>query len=439
MPKQHKKSPAAAAFELVDKADWFKRLARKRNSDGSDGPILSVLDNLVAILANDERWAGVIAYDDFSGTIMKRKLPPTQMAAEGEWLDEDDHRTEFWFAQTYGIRRISAGDLQKAVFLVADLNRYHQVRDWLETLVWDQCRRADYWLSAYLGARQTIAKPSGEPGYVEKTAAKFLLQAVARVYKPGCKAENVLIIESPRQGTLKSSALEVLFQPWFTDAAFDLKNPAEAGQIMRGQWCCELAELDGFYRAESTTAKSFFSRSRDIYRPPYGRKPVKLPRQQVFCGTVNHSEYFTDSTGNRRYWPVRVAVEIDIDLDGLGAVREQLLAEAVVRFKAGEVWYVRASERALFDEAQEQRYVGDAFESRIRHWLNEPDAGGVKPDQVSIAVLLGQALGLDTAKWTRAEQMRVGRIMQRIGWERQRESGGERQWRYVRPAAGAET
>ena len=243
----------------------------------------------------------------------------------------------------------------------------------------------------------------------------------------------MLILESPQQGTFKSSALAVLFDPWFTDASFDLKNAQEAGQIIRGMWCIELAELDGFYRAESATAKAFFSRARDRYRNPYGRKPVNVPRQQVFTGTGNHSTYFTDETGNRRYWPVRVGVLFDLDLKGLAEFRDQLMAEAVARYKAGEVWWVRASERALFDEAQEQRYVGDAYESKIRAWLSDPTPEGLLKE-VTIARLLGQALGLDTAKWTRAEQMRVGRIMQRIGWERQRESGGERQWRYVRPA-----
>jgi predicted P-loop ATPase len=425
VPKKHEAPNAAAAFRTVDQADWFKRLARKRNSDGSDGPILATLDNLVAILANDERWTGVIGHDDFSGTIVKRRPPPTQMAAGGEWLDEDDHRLTLWFAQVYYLRRIASYDLQSAVFLIADLNRYHQVRDYLDGLEWDGKPRLDDWLSAWLGAQQA--------DYTRAVASKFLIQAVARVYKPGCKAENVLILESPEQGTLKSSALEVLFSPWFSDAAFELRNTQEAGQIIRGMWCIELAELDGFYRAESATAKAFFSRPRDRYRNPYGRKPVNVPRQQVFCGTVNHSTYFTDETGNRRYWPVRVALDIAIDLKGLAEVRDQLLAEAVTRFKAGEVWWVRAKEKPLFDEAQEARYVGDAYETKILHYLNEIPVGGVRLTCVSIAEILGAGLHLDTSKWTRAEQMRVGRIMQRIGWSRQRESGGERQWRYIRP------
>ena len=424
MPKQHEKSPAAAAFQSIDKADWNKRLARKRNSDGSDGPLLAVLDNLVAILANDERWAGVIAHDEFTGTIFKRRAPPTQNAGEGEWLDEDDHRLALWFAQVYGIRRIASYELQSAVFLVADLNRYHQVRDYLNALEWDGAKRLDDWLCAWLGAEIC--------DYSRLVAAKFMVQAIARIFKPGCRAENVLILEGA-QGALKSSSLAVLFEPWFTDAAFELKNTQEAGQIIRGMWCVELAELDGFYRAESATAKAFFSRPNDRYRNPYGRKPVNVPRQQVFVGTVNHSTYFTDETGNRRYWPVRVGMTIPIDLPGLTAVREQLFAEAVVRYKAGDPWWVRVGERAIFEEAQEARYIGDAYESRIRGWLAEPGPDGLVRE-ASIARILGQALGLDTAKWTRAEQMRVGRIMQRIGWERQRESGGERQWRYVRPA-----
>ena len=66
----------------------------------------------------------------------------------------------------------------------------------------------------------------------------------------------------------------------------------------------------------------------DRYREPYARRPVDRPRQCVFAGNTNHSEYFKDTTGNRRFWPVRCSASID--LDKLAEWRVQLAENAVV-------------------------------------------------------------------------------------------------------------
>jgi putative DNA primase/helicase len=427
MSQQHEPESPAAAFSLVDKADWNQRLIRAPSKDPEKlGPILPVLENLVAILANDERWEGVIARDMFSDTIVKRQPPPTYVSELGEWMDEDDHRLEFWLADTYSLRRIPSNDLMKAVFIVADKNRFHEVRDFLATLTWDGKPRLKDWLTAFLGAEQSE--------YHELVAVKYLVQAVARIYKPGIKADYVIILEGA-QGIGKSSTFRILFDPWFTDAAFDLGDTQEAGQIIRGMWGVELPELDSMRRADHATAKAFFSRDRDRYRNPYGRKPVTVLRQQVFGGSVNHFNYMTDDTGNRRYWPVRVAMKWAIDLDGLKAARDQLLAEAVAEYKKGTPWHVRAQEKQLFDEAQEERYQGDAYETRIRSYLERPNEVDGPLQQVKMNELLGRALGLDTSKWTRAEQTRVGNIMlQRLCWTQERETVGTRERYYARPA-----
>lgn len=418
MSEQHETSNASAAFHAVDKADWNARLVRT-----DKGVLLPILENVAAILLNDERWTGVIAYDEFSGVVRKLKAPPIERSETGEWLDIDDARLEYWLAQRYALRRLPADALYKAVMLVADANRYHEVRDYLEALKWDGRPRLKSWIWAYLGAK---------PGpYAEAIATKWMVGAVARAYRPGCQMDNVLILEG-EQGIYKSSALRSLFAPWFTDAAFEI-GTTDGNLIIRGMWCVELAELDGFNRADSGKAKAFFTRREDRYRNPYGRKPVNVPRQGVFAGSVNHAQYLKDDTGNRRYWPIALG---DIGLADLEHDRDQLWAEAVHEFKAGCEWWVRASERSLYDAEQDARYVGDAYESLIQGWLNTPDAGGITPDRVSMADILGFGIKLDTSKWTAAEQARVGKIMARLGWERKRlGSRGGRDYYYVRPEA----
>lgn len=412
---------AANVFSAVDKADWEQRLARN-----DKGVLLPVLDNVVSILRNDPRWAGVIGYDEMGGRVMKLKPPPfeRERGEVGEWVDMDDARLEHWFAVQYQLRRLPSDALAKGVLLVADDHRYHEVRDYLQGLTWDKEPRIGRWLFTYLGAAPTP--------YAEAVGAKWLVGAVARAMRPGCKMDNVLILEGA-QGVGKSTALKILFQPWFTDAAFEIGS-TDGYQIMRGMWCVELAELDSFGRAEASRSKAFFTRSEDRYRNPYGKKPVTIQRTCVFGGSVNHSTYFNDDTGNRRYWPVKVADGKGVmQLADLGRDRDQLWAEALHLFNQDFEFWVRASDQALYETEQEARALGDAYEPRIKRWLNEPGAGEEPINYVRLDQVMMSGLRMEPAKMTPAEQRRVGRIMSVIGWKRERESSGNRDWYYCRP------
>lgn len=410
-------SIGAAAFA---EGDWGGR-ADARLATDPKGNILPSVDNVTTILRHDPAWKEVIAYNEFSGLVVKRAQPPFDWGAEmGEWTDMDDARTENWFAQHYGMRRLPENALQRGVALAADANRFHDVREYLQGLKWDGIERLSQWLHLYLGVESSE--------YAALVGTKYLVGAVARVMRYPVKVDNVLILEGP-QGAGKSTALKALFDPWFTDAAFEI-GTTDGYQIIRGMWGVELAELDSFNRAESSRSKSFFSREVDRYRNPYGRKPVNVPRQCVFVGSVNHATYLKDDSGNRRYMPVRVGY---IDIEELANDRDQLWAEALRAYLDDVPWWVRASETALFTEQQDQRYIGDAFEDRIREWLYE-DKDALVLKQVRTADILGRALGLEMAKWTPAEQQRIGRIMARIGWPR-RKAGGrdDREWVYCRP------
>ncbi|WGG51814.1 virulence-associated E family protein [Rugamonas sp. DEMB1] len=398
-----------------DEDEWKFRLSRSEK-----GNVLPTLSNVYLILENHDNWKGVIAYDEFSGQVVKLKLPPFVGAECGEWSDKDDLRCTLWMQQQFGFAP-RQDVVMGAVVLAADLCKYHVVRAYLGALVWDGVARLDGWLVSRLGAEDTL--------YNRTVARKWLIAAVARIYRPGCKADNVLILEG-EQGIFKSTALKVLGGDWFTDAPFRLGDK-DAYVVIRGKWLVELAELDSFNKAESTGAKLFFGQYVDRYRDFYGKRASDVPRQQLFAGTTNSDAYLKDDTGNRRYWPVKVTT---VDLAGLTEDRDQIWAEAVARFQAGEEWWPTSAEKEMFEEEQDERYVGDAYITEIRDYL-------VGKNQCTMPEILREALKLDLAKWTRPEQQRVGRCMAEMKWHRRRGPkgpAGKRDWVYVRPAAELE-
>jgi predicted P-loop ATPase/phage/plasmid primase-like uncharacterized protein len=376
------------------------------------GKLLPTLGNVHLILSNHPRWKGVIAQDDFAGRVVKRELPPFQQAELGEWSDMDDIRCVLWLSQKYSIA-VRQDIVMSAVLLVADQWHYHDVREYLEGLEWDGKPRLQHWAQNYLQV--------SDSEYVRLAGMKWMIAAVARVMRPGCKADNVLILEG-KQGWGKSTALEILAgKQWYTNSPIRIGDK-DSYAVMAGKWIVELAELDSLNKSDSSAAKSFFATETDRFRNFYGKRATDVHRQGVFAGSVNFDTYLKDESGNRRYWPLRVSGPID--LEGLRRDRDQLWAEAVQLYREGVVWHVSESERPLFEVEQTERYEGDVYEDKIARDLETRG-------RVTMEEILSDVLKLDTSKWTLPEQRRVGKALKSLGWVRKRESTGKRGWFYV--------
>lgn len=409
MTDQNSSASAAAFSAAYDPNKLENRLTRSTKGDG----YASTMKNAFLVISEDEEFAGCVAFDEFSQKIVKLKPPPIQNGEAGDWCDKDDLRTVIFLDDQYGIN-IKQELVAQAVELAADLARFHPVRDYLDSLRWDGKPRIDYWLRAYLGARCVDLQGDDAERYLRTAGSKFLIAAVARINAPGCKADHVLILEGP-QGAGKSTAFKVLFSAqWFTDTPIGLGDK-DAYQALPGKWCVEQAELESFNRADTEQAKAFFSSAVDHYRPSYGRRMVSIRRQCVFAGTANKDAYFKDESGNRRYWPVRCTHIELFGPDSLESARDQLWAEAVVRYRAGEIWWPDKDEVALFEAEQDARYLGDAYEDVITAYAVMNSA-----EELTMSEILGDALKLDKSKWSRAEQTRVGLCMKRLGWIRAR-------------------
>jgi predicted P-loop ATPase len=399
--------------------------------------------NVITALSCDEAFAGTLVFDEFRQEIMvARKLPWDDQPSllPRPWADADDVRCAEWLQR----REINVPPIvvSRSVTAAARDIRIHPVRDYLNGLAWDGVHRLDTWAPTYLGADDTPLNRA--------FGSLWTISAVARIMQPGAKVDHMLILEGP-QGARKSTALKVLAgADWFTDELAEIGSK-DAAQQMRGVWVVEIAELDAIGRAEVSRIKAFLSRTVDRYRPPYERYVIDVPRQCVFAGSVNPDTYLRDETGNRRFWPLRCG---SIDLDALRLDRDQLWAEAVVRFRDGAIWWLDDPVLiAAADAIQSSRLQEDAWGDLINRWLeferdrvNRGFAGhddwrdeeikrAVPLTDVSVGEILEQAIRLEPSRWTKADQMRVGAYLKANRWERyQQRMGEQRQWRYRRPA-----
>lgn len=416
--KPASEEPPVAKENGQDHAGWQHLLALTPH-----GKPAANLRNATIALHHAPEWFGVFAFNEFtSRTEVAKRFPGGAEATviPRELADVDVSAATYWL-QGAAIN-VSSKVTAEAINAVAHAHHFHPVREYLGRLKWDQVPRIGMWLQDYLGATDTALHRA--------FGARWLIACVARIYRPGCQADAALILES-RQGLGKSSAVRILAEPWFTDHLPDLSNK-DAMQQLQGMWVIELAELDGLRRAETHRIKSFISARVDRFRPPFGMLPRDYPRQCCFAGTVNAGAngYLRDETGNRRFWTVACAEDWDnsqkADAGALASVRDQLWAEAVAHFQAGEPWHLDTVElESAQSDAAEERQEDDPRTPKIERFL-------VGRYRILMEEILGeQCLGIPPAQWNRRMETEIGFVLSVLKWRKRRERvNGKRQYCY---------
>lgn len=393
----------------------------KGNSKGREKPFVpdlvwtknglaSCMPNVFQILKHEPGWKGVVAFDEFAQRVIKQTVPPYG-GEIGEWDSIDDSRTSIWLAGRWEFAPTS-DKVAEAVEVLGRENCIHPVRAWLRSLPkWDGIPRRFDWLSDCLGVE--------ESPYVRRVSYYFLMGMIARVMFPGVKFDYCLVLEGA-QGKGKSTALRILGGEWYGDTDLDLQNK-DAMSALRGRWLHEFSEMGSVTKAESTKQKSFLSRMVDEYRPVYGRREIKSPRQVVFAGTTNEWEWNKDPTGGRRFWPVMCSGEIK--LDELGARREQLFAEVYQLFMEGLekyphpekfkdeycFWPHGDEQERLFDPEQLKVQVNESLIDALHPWVDE------QLEEFTMADAVMKGLHLDASKLQPAFTGRVGTALAKLG------------------------
>lgn len=420
---------AQAAAEFSDE-DWQNGLELDKS-----GHVKNTLRNLTLILENDPNLKGVVFNQLLDGMEIKGEVPwnhPSKF-----WRDADDAQLISYVDAHYGT--FSARNYDIAVTKVADDRAYHPIREFIESLPdWDKVPRVDTLLVDYLGA--------GDTAYVRAVTRKTLCAAISRVLRPGCKFDSMLVLNGP-QGVGKSTLIAKLAGEWFSDSLNlgDTKDKT-AAEKLQGYWILEIGELAGLKKAEVETLRSFLSRQNDIYRAAFGKRATPHLRQCVFFGTTNaESGYLRDTTGNRRFWPVKTPG--NGKKQSWNLTHEEILqiwAEALVYVRQGEKLYLSAEMDALAKEEQREAMESDEREGLVREYLDTllperwaemdlferrnfltgSDFGGlqekgtVRRTSVSNMEIWCECFGKERANLRRTDSNELTGILARLGWKR---------------------
>ena len=332
-----------------------------------------------------------------------------------DYKDTDDTRIVLLISRAYDLQ-FSEATISMMTRLVGEENGRNPLTDSLDKLDWDGEDRIENWIVKATGCDDIeINRQMGE---------KWLIQAIARAYSPGCKADCILILTG-RQGAGKSTMFRALAtDEYFADTPLDIGSANSYTQIARA-WIYEVAELDSVRRSQNSATKAFFSAQEDNYRPAYGRNAVTVKRHVVFAGTTNDKQFINDDTGSRRYWPVNVD---KIDIEWVKESRDQLWAEAIVKYRDGVKWYL---DNEMEDTRHEESKVyrqDDPWVDPISIWLR------INPAEVTTHNVMEDCLKIDRAKMTRRDEMRVATILAKLGLGKvRRSSGGKRRYVWVKP------
>lgn len=413
----------ATLFKIATDHGWTPPAPVYGPEDFDDLPALPAPKMKIMLARNGDpkpTLNNAIAFLEKVNRVKGYSIRKNEMTGQDEWqagpINDADLGLIRVAIEQAGMHAVGPGLTADAVRAVAELNGYHPIKNWLTRLPPPDGRpRLDTWLTDYLGAEATP--------YSRAVGRAFLVAMVARVMRPGCKHDHVLVLAGA-QGIGKSTVCQILGGAWAGDNMPSIRDGArEAGLYLRGHWLVELAELAPSRKAEAEDLKAFLSRSNDEIRAPYARRADVVPRQCVFVGTTNETAFLKDATGGRRFWPVTCGATIKTD--ALARDREQLFAEALAAFSAGEPWHLSPKLEQEAATQQEEAREEHPWEQPIKDFLAGKDTLDQEPRaRVTLSEVLTH-LDIPVERQPGKHSREMANILRMLGWSRKHLKAGK--------------
>lgn len=368
------------------------------------GGIEPVVGNVQKALMRPDVCGLAIGYDEFRGALM---ACPDGEDAWRPFADQDYFTVAVTLEQK-GFKPVGRQLIRDAVGWVAREHKFDSAQQWLAGLVWDGVPRVEGFLPSYFGSIDTA---------YTRAVSRYMWTALAgRVIEPGVKADMAPIAVGG-QGQRKSWGFAAISPDPEFFAEFNLTDRDEnLSRKMRGTLVGELAELRGLKTRDAEGIKAWVSQRYEKWTPKYLEFETTFPRRLVLFGTSNPDDILDDETGNRRWLPFRAG---DVAVEAIERDRDQLWAEAKGLFNRGGVDFAEAEKLARL-EHHEYRTT-DSWEEHVEAWLDGEELGGGTPrgrDFLTTSEVLAGAVGLDARSVKRVDEMRIGKVLRALGFER---------------------
>ena len=359
-------------------------------------------NNLAIILENDPEFL-TLCYNDHSNKI--------KWKSEELW---DPHLEDIGLhvERCYRIKYPSH-DIKRAVLRVAHKRIEEPIKDWLNSLQWDQHPRINHLFHKVFKAQRI----DGGDELIREMSRKWMISLVARIIFPGCKMDTFLVL-CGEKGLGKSTALRALIgDDWFSDSPIDISKKDSLELIHSTEtWLWELAELHSLQGRTADNFKAFISSGEDKFRPSYQQFPKTYKRRVVFAGTSNNYQFLSDGP-ERRVWPITCTSELDNQY--LIDNRVQLFAEAMDALRNREIWYLQRESQLMLSHLQEAYIIDDPWALRVREAITQ---GLNTTSQIMIY------LELSTSQQHTGNARRIAQIARDYGYK-QTILEGQRVWR----------
>lgn len=382
----------------------------------SKGYAFGTAYNIAVALRRPDVTGCLLAYDRFTDQAMCCWTDEGDGATWRSLGDHDIFRLQCKLDERL-FKAVSGRLVSQAVHAVVRENSFDSAIEWAKSLQWDGVPRVEQFFTTYL---------SVEDGPYPRAVANYLWTAMAaRALQPGHKADMVVVLHGA-QGVGKTTTVQALAPTPEAFAEVDLSaRDDNMARMLRGKLVGELAELRGLQTREGGAIKAWISRDTEEWTPKFKEFATTYKRRVIFVGTTNDREFLDDDTGERRWLPITVGVA---DLAALKRDVGQLWAEAVAMFCCEGVLWRDAQELAGKEHAKFK--VSDDWEDIVRVWLDQPaDISGVGEKRKNLPVrsseVLTGAIGLAVHQINKIAQMRLGKILRKLGYETRAVRSGE--------------
>lgn len=352
---------------LVLEKQQEKENERKQNQSWKDklekntkGEVTGNIDNYILFLENHEEYKGKLKYNEFLCRKEYNGEEFTDFIQNNIYVKCEQETTLY-----------SHTKIDTALEYIFDNNRYNPVLEYLNTLKWDGKRRIGNLFINLLDVDDTKLN--------YELSKKWFIAAVKRVFEPGCKFDNILVLQGS-QGIGKSTICELIAKSFFNTISLSEIGNKDLVDKLNKTWIAIIDELDTFNKKEMSTIKTFLSLNSDSVRLSYARNTQTFKRHCVFIGSTNDDTFLRDSTSSveRRFWVLKCNKET---MDG--RIREtlteeyinQLWAEAVQYYKDNPTQYLDVEAELQKDFAETQRefktYTDDIAIDYVRDILDK--------------------------------------------------------------------